>query len=141
VKAVDRKAEALLASTDPGTISGDILYVIAAYPFHAQKLNDTRVRGIVEDAVEKVAGRRLNASFVLRDELPGAPAAPRPAQPPPAWDAPSAPPPGPMNGVREDEPPFDDDVPPAGDDEFTRNVKAALSAEEVTDPDELARVP
>jgi hypothetical protein len=46
-----------------------------------------------------------------------------------------------MNGVREDEPPFDDDVPPAGDDEFTRNVKAALSAEEVTDPDELARVP
>jgi DNA polymerase-3 subunit gamma/tau len=143
VKAVDRKAEALLASTDPGVISGDILYVIAAYPFHAQKLNDTRVRAIVEDAVEKVAGRRLNTSFVLRDELPGAPAssAPRPAQPSPAWEAPSAPPTGPMNGVHEDGPPFDDDFPPAGDDEFTRNVKAALSAEDVTDPDELARVP
>ena len=147
VKAVDRKVEALLASTDPGSVAGDALYVIAAYPFHASKLNDARVRGIVEDAVERVAGTRLHASFILRDELPGSSTggAPPAGQPPPSsWSRPSSPPssPGsPSNGVHEDEPPFDDDFLAPDDDEFTRNVKAALNAEEVTDPDELARVP
>ncbi len=146
VKAVDRKVEALLASTDPGSVSGDSLFVIAAYPFHAAKLNDARVRGIVEDAVERVVGQRLNASFVLRDELPGAPAvaAPSSGQPPPSsWARPSASPPptAPSNGVHEDGPPFDDDILPPGDDEFTRNVKAVFNAEEVTDPDEIARIP
>jgi len=146
VKAVDRKVEALLASTDPGSVAGDSLFVIAAYPFHAAKLNDTRVRGIVEDAVERVVGQRLNTTFVLRDELPGAPATaatPSGESPPSAWSRPStpAPPTTPSNGVREDEPPFDDDILPSQDDEFTRNVKAMLNAEEVTDPDEIARIP
>jgi len=142
VKSVDRKVEALLASTDPGTVSGDQLYVIAAYPFHAAKLNDTRVRGIVEDAIERVVGQRLNTSFVLRDELPGSPAvtASSPDRSPSSWGRSAEPPPAPVNGFHEDEPPFDD-APPPGDDEFTRNVKNVLNAEDVTDPDELARVP
>ena len=146
VKAVDRKVEALLASTDPGSVAGDSLLVIAAYPFHAAKLNDTRVRGIVEDAVERIVGHRLNTSFILRDELPGGPAAvaPGPGQSTPsAWSRPATPSPPvtPTNGVHEDEPPFDDDILPPGDDEFTRNVKTMLNAEEVVDPDEIARIP
>lgn len=146
VKAVDRKVEALLASTDPGSVSGDSLFVIAAYPFHAAKLNDARVRGIVEDAVERVVGQRLNASFVLRDDVPGAPAVAAPPSgqsPPSSWARPSASPPpaAPSNGVHEDGPPFDDDILPPGDDEFTRNVKAVFNAEEVVDPDEIARIP
>ena len=150
VKAVDRKVEALLASTDPGMVLGDALFVIAAYPFHVSKLNDARVRGIVEDAVERVGGTRLNASFVLRDELPSATAGAAPATGPdpasqwnrPAPVSPASPPPmPPTNGVHEDEPPFDDEFPPPVDDEFTRNVKTILNAEEVVDPDEIARIP
>lgn len=144
VKGADRKVEALLASTDPGSVDGDTVYVIAAYPFHVGKLNDARVRGIVEDALESVVGRRLRASFVLRDELPGVSAAVAPpvGQPPSSWSRPPSPSDEPSgNGVHEDEPPFDDNVVPPGDDEFTRSVKAMLNAEDVTDPDELARIP
>ncbi len=144
VKAVDRKVEALLASTDPGSVAGDSLFVIAAYPFHAAKLNDTRVRAIVEDAVERVVGQRLNTSFVLRDELPGAAAVSDQLSgqaPPSAWNRTPSTPVTANNGVHEDDVPFDDDTVPPQDDEFTRNVKTLLNAEEVTDPDEIARIP
>ena len=43
VKAADRKVEALLASTDPGRVTGDALYISAAYPFHASKLNEATI--------------------------------------------------------------------------------------------------
>ncbi|HEX5164531.1 MAG TPA: DNA polymerase III subunit gamma/tau [Thermomicrobiales bacterium] len=145
VKTVDRKVEALLASADPGSVSGATLYVIAAYPFHVGKLNEAKVRGIVEDAVERVVGERLHTSFVLRDELPGASAgAPPPAGPtaPSGWSRQSDPPPAATsNGVYEDAPPFDDDIAPPDDDDFTRTVKATMNAEEVTDPEEIARIP
>jgi DNA polymerase-3 subunit gamma/tau len=145
VKTVDRKVEALLASADPGSVSGATLYVIAAYPFHVGKLNDAKVRGIVEDAVERIVGERLNAAFVLRDELPGASTgSPAPASPTPpsSWDRQPAPPPvSTSNGVYEDAPPFDDDIVPPDDDAFDRTVKASLNAEVVTDPDEIARIP
>jgi hypothetical protein len=142
VKAVDRKIEALLLSADPGIVVGDALFVIASYPFHVSKLNDPRVRSIVEDAVEKVTGRRLRASFVLKDDLPGAPAvAESPSAPSWSGPRPSEPPPfSPPNGLQEDEPFFDEDTPLA-DDDFTRNVKAIMDAEEVHDPDEIAQIP
>ncbi len=148
VKAVDRKVEALLASTDPGSVAGDALFVIAAYPFHASKLNDTRVRGIVEDAVERVIGQRLTTTFVLREELPGSSSSagtPPGEMPTSSWSRPAsaASPPSskPSNGIHEDDLPFDDEFAPPEEDEFKRNVKAVLNAEEVTDPDEIARIP
>lgn len=146
VRAVNRRVEALLASADPGSIAGSTLYVIAAYPFHVGKLNDAKVRGVVEDAIEMVVGQRVQTSFILRDELPGG----RPTastSPAPAtsndWNRQTGSPAtaSSSNGVYEDEPPYDDDAVPPAEDEFTRSVKATLNAEVVTDPDEIARIP
>lgn len=69
VKSFDRKAEALLASTDPVRVEGDTLVLVAAYPFHAQKLSEPKIRTLVEEAIERVTGRAMQASFQLRDEL------------------------------------------------------------------------
>ena len=143
VKAADRKVEALLASTDPGRVTGDALYIIAAYPFHASKLNEARVRNVVEDAVERVTGRRLRASFILKDDLPGTPAITTAPKPPSLSSPPThePPPARATNGIHEDEPPFDEDPDPPSDDEFIRNVKTILDAEEVFDPEEIAKIP
>jgi DNA polymerase III subunit gamma/tau len=73
VKAADRKVEALLASCDPHNVIDDTLYLIAAYPFHATKLNEDRNRTTIEDAVERVHKHRLTISTGLRDELPDNP--------------------------------------------------------------------
>jgi DNA polymerase-3 subunit gamma/tau len=87
VKLVNVRAEALLASADPARIDGEELSVIAAYPFHASKLSEPKVRALVEDAVAKVTGARLRITFVLREELQ-ATEAPQPAslqEAPPTW--------------------------------------------------------
>ncbi len=73
VKAADRKVEALLASCDPYSIIDGTLFLIAAYPFHASKLNEDRNRQTIEDAVERVLQQRLTISTGLRGELPDAP--------------------------------------------------------------------
>ena len=70
VKAIDRKVEALLASCDPYQVMDGTLYLVAAYPFHASKLNEDRNRQTIENAVERVLERRLTVSTGLRDELP-----------------------------------------------------------------------
>lgn len=85
---LDRKIDALLASTDPHSLIGDDLYIVAAYAFHVTKLADARVTGVVEDALETVLGRRVHAHFVLRDQVPKPPTpgggAPSPAATPSA---------------------------------------------------------
>jgi DNA polymerase-3 subunit gamma/tau len=141
VKAVDRKAEALLASADPARIDGDVLTVVAAYPFHTSKLNEPKVRAIIEDAVERVTGRRLSASFVLREELdvgpPVLPAGyPSVQESAASWNGGyDAADPAPVTTVPAA-------VEPAADPEevlfeqFVRTVKATFDAEE-TDPDDL----
>lgn len=77
VKARDRKTEALMASCDPGAVDGETLILVAAYQFHAGKLNEERVKAAIEDALEQILGVRLNVRTVLRDEFeppsPGAP--------------------------------------------------------------------
>ncbi len=89
VKAMDRKVEALLASTDPYNIIDGTLYLVAAYPFHVGKLNEDRNRLTIEDAVFRVTDQRVSISTALRDELPelepqsGPPAAPAPERPQP----------------------------------------------------------
>lgn len=74
VKTVDRKVDALLASTDPGDFRDDTLYLVAAYPFHRGKLNEPRVRTIIEEAVEQVMQQRVSVTTVLHDELQTIPA-------------------------------------------------------------------
>lgn len=88
VRVLDRKIDALLASTDPHSLIGDDLYIVAAYAFHVTKLADARVTGVVEDALATVLGRQVNAHFVLRDQVPKQPTpgggAPSPAAAPSA---------------------------------------------------------
>lgn len=89
VKAVDRKVEALMRETDPVEVQGNDLRVVAAYPFHASKLNDPRIRQIIEDAIERVIGTRLAVTVVAREELQqstvAAPASPALQETSPAW--------------------------------------------------------
>lgn len=88
VKTVDRKIDALLASTDPGDVRGSTLFLIAAYPFHRGKINEDKVREVIEDAVERVVRQRLTVTAVLSDELRAAPPPPPPESggPPPEDD-------------------------------------------------------
>jgi hypothetical protein len=142
VKATDRKAEALLSSTDPAGVSGDSLFVVAAFPFHANMLNEPRMRTIVEDAVEHVIGARLHVRFVLRNDLPAF-APPEPAPAPARLDPPAAEPPDAevetvaANGVREDQP-SDSGTDEPADDDLLRLAKAIFDAEEI-EPDEAVR--
>lgn len=150
VKALDRKVEALLASTDPGHLDSDSLYLVAAYPFHAAKLNEPKARGIVEDAIERALGMRHSVVFTLREELPaGRPSAIR--EQAPSGNGYSAPPPSPDREPVETvtAPPVSESAEPPGamsdpersaDDAFVRMVEVHLDAEEV-EPDEIPHVP
>ncbi|MEZ4572078.1 MAG: DNA polymerase III subunit gamma/tau [Thermomicrobiales bacterium] len=102
VKAADRKVEALLASCDPYNVIDGTLYLTAAYPFHASKLNEDRNRLTIENALERVIGQRVSVSTGLRDELPDVP----PDSTPPATQPEKPPVP---RQVREAEPSADDD--------------------------------
>ena len=147
VKALDRKVEALLASTDPGHVDSDTLYMVAAYPFHAAKLNEAKAREIVEDAFERAIGKRHNVVFTLREELPvGAGMVIREQSPSGSGFGVSR---STSNGTgratavvdapRGEHAVPDEPVPPlamSDDDAFVRMVEVHLDAEEV-EPDEI----
>ena len=69
VKTADRKVDALLASTDPVDFRDGTLYLLAAYPFHRGKLNEPKVRRVIEDAVDRVIQQQVNIMTVLHGEL------------------------------------------------------------------------
>lgn len=69
VKAVDRKAEALLASTDPYAFDGSLLTIVAAYPFHVGRLNDPRMRQIIEEAVARTMHVDVRVAVVLKSDV------------------------------------------------------------------------
>ncbi len=69
VKTADRKVDALLASTDPVEFRDGTLYLVAAYPFHRGKLNEPKVRQVIEDAVERIVQQQVNIMTVLHGEL------------------------------------------------------------------------
>jgi DNA polymerase-3 subunit gamma/tau len=126
VKALDRKVEALLASTDPGAFDGRQLTLISAYPFHASKLNDPRARQYVEQAVERILGSPVTVTTVVRDEF----------APPPTAAAPRAAASAPEPVIEEDFAPYAPANPADDPDEaLVRVVKTMFDAEEV-DPDE-----
>jgi DNA polymerase-3 subunit gamma/tau len=92
VKALNRRIEALLASVDPVRVTGDVVTLVAAYPFHRDKLNTDEVRGVVESVISRLAGHPMTVQCLLREELPAA--APTPLR------AASAPP---TNGASPDD--------------------------------------
>lgn len=121
VKALDRKVEALLASTDPHSIDDGVLTLVAAYPFHAGKLNEAKTRGIIEDAIERATGQKVTVSAMLRGD------AQRPT-PPPSRGSPAH---------RDEEPRAPEPAPSThdngrgDDDEVVRRFAAILDAEEI----------
>lgn len=86
VKAVNRRIEALLREADPVAVRLDQITIATAYDFHRSKLNADDVRPVIEDAVSRLVGRRLQVSCVLRGEVPpmasAVPSAPMNTQPP-----------------------------------------------------------
>lgn len=75
-KARNRRIEALLASVDPVRVTGDVVTLVAAYPFHRDKLNSDEVRGVVESVITRLAGRPITVQCVLREDLPATAPAP-----------------------------------------------------------------
>jgi DNA polymerase-3 subunit gamma/tau len=145
VKIIDRKVEALLASTDPAYVAGETLYLAAAYPFHAGKLNEARVRSVIENAVANATNRAMSVVTVLRDEIPtggvepAAPPTPTPTPPQPDRPAGREQPESQVTATEspEVEPTAANGNGSAHDDEAALEmVKAILNAEEV-DPAEL----
>lgn len=70
VKSLNRRIEALLASVDPARVNGDVVTLVAAYPFHRDKLNSDDVRAVVESVMSRLAGRPIQVQCTLKDERP-----------------------------------------------------------------------
>ncbi len=134
VKTIDRKIDALLASTDPGDVRGTTLYLVAAYPFHRGKINENKVREVIEDAVERVINQRLTVTAVLSDELRAAAPPPDSGGPPPEDDGGDEP-----GGSGESDNGVDTDITAAvesGEESLVARARAIFEAEEVS-PDSL----
>lgn len=135
VKTIDRKVEALLASTDPGEYRDGTLYLVAAYPFHRGKLNEPKIRAVIEDAVDSVVQQRVSVQTVLHEELRGSPTPPGGS----GGGTPSSS--NGSNGAVEDIDPVEPDpatgaAEPSGDDELVKRAMAIFEAEEIR-PDQL----
>lgn len=128
VKTADRKVDALLASTDPVEFRDGTLYLVAAYPFHRGKLNEPKVRQVIEDAVDRAIQQQINIMTVLHGELQ-ATASPR-------GDGPAN-----SNGSdtsREAQSAPEEPDPPAGDPDdeaFVSRAIAIFEAEEIRSED------
>jgi hypothetical protein len=122
VKSIDRKIEALLASTDPHSFDDGTLTLVASYPFHAGKLNETKIRSAIEDAIERATGQRVAVTTLLRGDAPPPSALehqPEPDEQPPASPRAAEPPPAPVENGHSD------------DEEVVRRFAAILDAEEI----------
>jgi DNA polymerase III subunit gamma/tau len=68
VKARNRRVEALLSSVDPAAIVGDLVVLVAAYPFHRDKLNTDEAKTIVEEVMTRVLRQPVRVETVLKGE-------------------------------------------------------------------------
>jgi DNA polymerase-3 subunit gamma/tau len=68
VKALDRKAEAILQQIDPVHVTGSRLTLAASYPFHLNRMNSDEIRHVVEDVVSRLSGTRVQITCVSREE-------------------------------------------------------------------------
>jgi DNA polymerase-3 subunit gamma/tau len=81
VKAVNRRVEALLSTIDPVAVDGNDVTLASPYEFHRSKLNSDDARIVVEDVINRLTGRRVRISCILREDValsprPVAPSAP-----------------------------------------------------------------
>jgi len=121
VKTIDRKVEALLASTDPYSFDDGTLTLVASYPFHAGKLNETKIRAAIEDAIQRATGLQVTVTSVLRGEAP--PPIVRASEPEPKEQPPAA--------TAADPQPTQAENGHADDEEIVRRFTTILDAEEI----------
>lgn len=98
VKLQNRRIEALLAEVDPIAVTGELVTLRAAYPFHRNRLEEDEVRELVQLAIGKRAGQPVRVQTVLKGDEPAArlqltptPPAPAPIATPPPVHPPPAP--------------------------------------------------
>jgi DNA polymerase-3 subunit gamma/tau len=131
VKAVNRRIEALLSSIDPEVVQGSQITLVAAYPFHRDKLNTDEVRAVVEGTISRLIGSPVTVTCVMRGAT--STATPAPASPQPVTaDGDTDPE---MTGNLQ---PTDDPVPPGGpsadpeaDEQRVRAAKNIFDADEI----------
>jgi hypothetical protein len=68
LKARSRRVEALLMSVDPASVNGNLVTLTSAYPFHRNKLNESDVQQVVEEAISDVVGSRVRVTTLLHGE-------------------------------------------------------------------------
>jgi DNA polymerase-3 subunit gamma/tau len=112
VKTIDRRIEALLAATDPYDVRGNEVALTTPYPFHCQRLNAEKEKGIVTDVISRLVGQPVIITCYQRGQEP-----PRSTGPVAAVSAPPAPAttsttqaPPPIVNLPEPEPPDDEPV-------------------------------
>ncbi len=69
VKAFNRRADALLASADPGQVAGNRVTIYAAYEFHRDKLNSDEVRGLLQEIISRQVGIPVIVNSALPNDL------------------------------------------------------------------------
>ncbi len=129
VKAVNRRIEALLSSIDPAVVNGSQITLVAAYPFHRDKLNTDDVRTLVEETISRLTGSRVTVTCVMRGETPS----------PVAYDVPPATPDSVADPEIAAAAPSTDATPPAdgsltdpdADEQRVRAAKNIFDADEI----------
>lgn len=64
----DLSLEALMRSCEPVDVEGDVVVLSFAHKFHQSKVEEDKKRGIVEDALSDLFGRRLRVRCVMNRE-------------------------------------------------------------------------
>lgn len=140
VKTIDRRVEALLAATDPYDVRGTEIALTTPYPFHCQRLNADKEKGIVTDVISRLVGKPVVITCYLRGQEPPRSGTPVSAPPvAPATPAMQAPPP--PSDLPEPEPPDDEPAPiraasSASTSDTEDRIKAAKA---IFDADEFSR--
>jgi DNA polymerase-3 subunit gamma/tau len=68
VKPLNHSVEALLRSCEPAEVKGSKIIIKAFYPFHKERLEDSRNRAILEKAAKDVYGKKLTLQVKLAQQ-------------------------------------------------------------------------
>ena len=91
VRAINRRIEALLASTDPYMVAEGTLTLVAAYDFHRNGLNKDDTKRVIEEVLAQVLNGPYSLACITQAEVATMPApSPSPAPPRTLREAPPA---------------------------------------------------
>ena len=76
VRAINRRIEALLASTDPYRVADGTLTLVAAYDFHRNGLNKEDTKRVIEEVLAQVLNGPYSLACITQAEIAELPTAP-----------------------------------------------------------------